>query len=102
MRGWAPDEDFESQNDDAKNFGDIGKADAVKEKDDSDGKKSSHAGVVGAVVVLLFSLVVFGAAVWWSYGQGNQCPGIWRGYEQVADHDNTYLMNDFSTSTTIP
>ena len=74
----------------------------MKDKDEGDGKKSSHAGMVGAVMVLFLSLVVFGAAVWWSFGRGSQCPSFLKGYEQLADHDKAYLMNEFSTSTEIP
>ena len=69
----------------------------MKDKDEGDGKKSSHAWMMP-----LLSLVFFGAAVWWSFARGSRCPSILKGYEQVADHDKAYLMNEFSTLTNIP
>ena len=94
--------EIQLQNDHGDDVDDVGNTDAVKDENKEDGNKSSGAGLVVAIILLVFSIMVFGGAVWWSYGNGSQCPSILRGYEPVAESDTNYLMSEFSTSTQIP
>lgn len=62
-----------------------------------------HVAVAVVLIALLVCVAAFGGAMWWTYGNGNQCPSILRGYEPVAGTDsNTPLRDEFLISTDVP
>lgn len=71
-------------------------------QEEKEPKKISTISLVIVLIVLLVCVTAFAGAVWWTYGNGSQCPSILRGYEPVAGSDANTLTDEFSTSTHVP
>lgn len=76
--------------------------DYTEKEEDKEPSKVSAVGLVAVFVTLLVCVSAFAVAVWWTYGNGNQCPSILSGYEPVAGSDNNMLTDEFSMSTHLP
>lgn len=84
---------------------DDSEVDDVKDDEEEEYKEPKNSSAIALVIVLIVLLVcvmAFGGAVWWTYGHGNQCPSILRGYEPVSESDTNNLMNEFPMSTHVP
>ena len=71
-------------------------------KEDKEEKKFSPTGLVIVMVVLLICVLALVGAVWWTYGNGNQCPSLLRGYEPVRDSDTNMMMSELSETMPLP
>ena len=74
-----------------------------QDEEEKEPNKLSPVAVAVVLIALLVCVAAFGGAMWWTYGNGNQCPSILRGYEPVAGTDsNTPLRDEFLISTDVP
>lgn len=74
-----------------------------QDEEDKEPNKLSPVAVAVVLIALLVCVAAFGVAMWWTYGNGNQCPSILRGYEPVAGSDSNPLLRDeFLISTDVP
>ncbi|KAL9951117.1 hypothetical protein ACROYT_G043721 [Oculina patagonica] len=100
VRGMLQNHQHQVQNDvDDSEVEDVSNEEENQEEEEP--KKFSTIGLVVVLIVLLVCVTAFAGAVWWTYGNGNQCPSILRGYEPVAGTDTNTLTDEFS-STHVP
>ena len=91
---------FDSQ---LQNDVEVGEVAGDKHKADKKEKKNfSPTGLVIVMVVLLICVLALVCGVWWSFGNGNRLPSLWRGYEPVRESENNMLMREFSESAPLP
>ena len=73
-----------------------------QDAEDNEPNKVSPTAVAVVLMAVVVCVAAFGGAMWWTYGNGNQCPSILRGYEPVAGRDSSTLPDEFSISTEVP
>lgn len=70
--------------------------------EDKEPNKFSSVAVAVVLIALVVCVAAFVGAMWWTYGNGNQCPSILRGYEPVAGTDFNTRTDEFFISTDVP